>query len=254
MPQNEYLAETPILNFTHPIIQALVTSRGWSELPLQGRIGASYDFVRNETLFGYNENDTLTAARVLSDGYGQCNTKGTLLMALLRALGVPCRLHGFSIHKSLQRGIVPEAVYWMAPNDIIHSWVEVEYENQWLNLEGFILDQPVITALKSRFPERKSLCAYGVGSDSFQNPNVEWLGASTYIQKTGINNDFGVFSSPDEFYAKHEQKLLGLKGLFYRSVVRHWMNWRVSQMRRGIVPTIPGGDAALEANSEWQVF
>lgn len=35
--------------------------------------------------------------------YGQCNTKGTLFMALA-ACGIPCRVHGFTIDKKLQKG------------------------------------------------------------------------------------------------------------------------------------------------------
>ncbi|MFV1636634.1 MULTISPECIES: transglutaminase-like domain-containing protein, partial [Phaeobacter] len=182
--------------------------------------------------------------RVLSDGYGQCNTKGTLLMALLRALGVPCRFHGFTIDKRLQRGVVPELVYPLAPANIIHSWVEIYHAGQWLNLEGFILDAPVLTTLQSAFPKRQSLCAYGAGTDCLQNPNVEWRGSSTYIQRTGINHDFGTFDDPDAFYATHRQ-LTGVKGLLYRLIIRHWMNRRVRKIRNGHVPDIPGGEESL---------
>ena len=119
------LDATPLLDFRAAGIVGLIEDRGWLRLSEQDRIGAAYDFVRNEILFGYNGADDIPASRVLADGYGQCNTKGTLLMALLRALGVPCRLHGFTIHKALQRGVVPEAIYPIAPTEILHSWVEV---------------------------------------------------------------------------------------------------------------------------------
>ena len=105
------VAATPILNFDHPSIARLVEDKGWKTLSPYDRIGAVYDFVRNEIAFGYNRADNISAAEVLADGFGQCNTKGTLLMALLRAVGVRCRLHGFTIHKELQRGVVPELVY-----------------------------------------------------------------------------------------------------------------------------------------------
>ena len=142
-----YLSETPLLDFGASSIQNLISARGWSALPPAERIGAAYDFVRDEILFGYNADDVLPASRVLRDGYGQCNTKGTLLMALLRGLGIPCRFHGFTIDKGLQRGIVPELVYPIAPRNILHSWVEAELEGQWVDLEGFILDSAVLTAL-----------------------------------------------------------------------------------------------------------
>ena len=241
---HDYLSETPLLDHENPAIQELIAQRGWAMLEEGERIGAAYDFVRNEILFGYNSDDALPASQVLADGYGQCNTKGTLLMALLRALGIPCRFRGFTIDKGLQRGVVPEVVYPLAPRNIIHSWVEVQHRGEWLELEGFILDQGVLTALQAAFPDRNSLCAYGAGTDCLQTPNVAWSGKSTYIQKTGINRDFGVFDSPDDFYVDHRQ-LTGFRGLIYRLVIRHWMNRRVTQMRAGRVPTIPGGENNL---------
>lgn len=239
-----HLQETRILDFRDKAIQQLIADRGWTDLTAHERIGAAYDFVRNDILFGYNAEDNLPASTVLADGFGQCNTKSTLLMALLRALDIPCRFHGFTIDKSLQRGIVPELVYPLAPRDIIHSWVEVFHEGRWIALEGFILDDGVLTALQTAFPRRERLCAYGAGTDSLQAPQVEWSGQETYIQRTGINRDLGVYDAPDAFYTKHRQ-LSGLRGLFYRLVVRPWMNKRVSNLRRGDVPEI-GRDAALE--------
>ena len=240
----KYLSATPLLDYETPPIQALIRDRGWAKLRPNEKIGVAYEFVRNEILFGYNSDDALPASAVLADGYGQCNTKGTLLMALLRGLGIPCRFHGFTIDKGLQRGIVPELVYPITPKSIIHSWVEVLVDEKWLNLEGFILDQDVLSSLQKHFPERASLCAYGAGTDCLQKPEVEWNGTSTYIQRTGINHDFGVFENPDEFY-KHHRQLIGLKGLLYRFLIRHWMNRRVANIRQGKVPTIPGGERSL---------
>lgn len=239
-----YLSHTPLLDFDNNAIQALIAERGWMQLSRFERVGAAYDFVRNEILFGYNSDDALSASKVLADGYGQCNTKGTLLMALLRGLSIPCRFHGFTIDKGLQRGFVPELIYPLAPRNIIHSWVEILLDDDWLNLEGFILDVGVLRALQDAFPARSSLCAYGAGTDRLHSPDVEWNGESTYIQRTGINHDFGVFDSPDEFY-KIDRQLSGLRGLLYRYFVRHWMNRRVAKIRQGHVPPIPDSDRSL---------
>lgn len=239
------LTETAMLDFNARSIQQLIDQRKWRDLPRGQRIGAAYDFVRNDIRFGYNSADTLPASAMLADGYGQCNTKATLLMALLRGLGIPCRLHGFTIDKGLQRGVVPELVYPIAPRNILHSWVEIEVDGKWINLEGFILDEEVLSALQKHFPERQNLCAYGAGTDRLQDPAVCWTGASTYIQQTGINQDFGVFDAPDDFYARHRQ-LTGLRGFLYRTILRHWMNRRVGSIRRGSVPTIPGAARNLE--------
>lgn len=234
------LCETRLLNYREASIQELINERGWKQLSLYDRIGAVYDFVRNEIRFGYNVSDDIPASQVLADGYGQCNTKGTLLMALLRAMEVPCRLHGFTIHKTLQRGVMPELIYAIAPESIVHSWVEIWFEGRWINLEGFILDDEFLRALQNRFaPTRESLCGYGVGTSCLSRPDVSWEGSDTYIQKTSINQDFGVFETPDAFYMRHRQAFGPVKKFLYENVIRHIMNRRTYQIRAGRVPSIP---------------
>lgn len=237
--QHSLLEATPLLDFTAPAIARLVDQKGWAGLPRAEAIGAAYDFVRNAISFGYNMRDDLPASRVLRDGYGQCNTKATLLMALLRRLGVPCRLHGFTIHKSLQRGVVPEPIYLLAPDDILHSWVEVETQDGWVNLEGFILDQPYLQSLQAAFGTNKSLCGYAAGTDNLTDPPVRWCGRDTYIQTTGINADLGLYASPDDFYARHRQDFGVIRNLLYKAVIRHWMNARVARIRAGAIPALP---------------
>lgn len=228
----KHLEETPLLDFWHPDIAALVEQRGWRRLDPYDAIGAIYDFVRNEVRFGYNASDDLPASSVLRDGYGQCNTKGTLLMALLRSVGVPCRFHGFTIDKALQRGAIPSFAYRLAPKSIIHSWVEVRYEGRWINLEGFILDAGYLDGVRCLFPDALGdFCGYAIGTQCIEAPSVEWKGGDTYIQKTGINHDFGVFDSPDAFYAAHGGNLSGLRRLLFIWVVRHVMNTTIGRIR-----------------------
>jgi hypothetical protein len=228
---NPLLAATPLLDFHHPDIEALVARRGWRALPMHERIGAVYDFVRNEIPFGYNEGDELPASRVLADGLGQCNTKGVLLMALLRAVGVPCRFHGFTIDKALQKGAVTGLAYRLAPRSIVHSWVEVDLDGRWLNLEGFILDAAYLGRLQQRFAGARAFCGYGAATPDLMNPGVDWCGRDTYIQKDGINHDFGVYDSPDAFFARHGSNLSGFKRWLFQRVVRHRMNRNVRRIR-----------------------
>lgn len=223
---------TALLDYRHPDIEKLVASRGWRSLPVFERIGAIYDFVRDNIAFGYNESDDLTASRVLVDGIGQCNTKGTLLMALLRAVGIPCRLHGFTIDKALQKGAIAGVAYWLAPQSIIHSWVEVWFEGRWVNLEGFILDRAYLSALQARFADQPGpFCGFGAATPDLQRPPVDWRGTDTYIQRDGINHDYGLFDSPDEFYAKHGVNLAGAKRWLFQNIIRQRMNRNVSAIR-----------------------
>lgn len=231
---NPLLQPSPLLDFEHPSIERLVCERGWAALPPHERIGAAYDFVRNEIPFGYNAGDDLPASQVLADGHGQCNTKTTLLMALLRRLGLPCRIHGFTIDKALQKGALTGPAQWLAPRSILHSWVEVEFEGRWLNLEGFILDAPYLRSLQRRFADHRGpFCGFGAATPDLQSPPVEWRGGDTYIQKDGINHDHGVFDTPDAFYAQVGVNLRGLRRWLFLAVVRGLVNRNVARIRRG---------------------
>lgn len=228
-----YLKRTNILDFDSPRIQTLINNRRWDKFTNQDKIERIYNFVRDEIKFGYNINDSISASQVLKDGYGQCNTKANLFMALLRAVGIPNRMHGFTIHKALQKGAVTGVWYKLSPNNILHSWVEVYLEGKWFNLEGLILDKPYLTALQEKFSECKTtFCGYGAYTDTFQNPQVDWELNHTYIQEKGINQDFGLFDTPDEFYSRHQQKFSPIKKWMYQNYVRHLMNKNVERIRK----------------------
>lgn len=184
--------------------------------------------------------DDLPASRVIADGIGQCNTKGTLFMALLRAAGIPCRFHGFTIDKALQKGAITGVAYALAPRDIIHSWVEIWFGGRWVNLEGFILDKAYLGSLQAMFAAQTGpFCGYGAATPDLHDPQVDWKGVDTYIQKDGINRDFGVFDSPDDFYATHGSNLSGAKKWLFQNVVRRWMNNNVARVRGGFARRAP---------------
>jgi hypothetical protein len=229
---NKYLQETKMLNFSHTSIQKLIKENKWLNDNDFQKVKKIYNFVRDDILFGYNTDDTIPASEVLNDGYGQCNTKGTLFMALLRAVGIPCRIHGFTINKKLQKGAMTGLIYKLAPQSIIHSWVEVQYEERWYNIEGFILDRQYLKKLQKKFSDCKTdFCGYGAATDNFQSPQIEWNANDTYIQKEGINHDFGIFDSPDEFFDKNQQQLSPLKKWTYQNIGRKLMNHNVQKIR-----------------------
>lgn len=229
---DRYLKETRMLNYSDERIQRLIKDRKWKNADKFECLKAIYNFVRDEILFGYNVDDSILASQVLSDGYGQCNTKGTLFMALLRACGIPCRIHGFTIDKKLQKGAMTGFVYKSAPKNVFHSWVEVYFEEQWYELEAFILDKAYLTKLQEKNSDCiGAFCGYGVAVKDFKHPVIDFDRNNTYIQSKGINQDFGVYDSPDELLKEHHQEISGVKAFLYRNLGRHLMNRNVRRIR-----------------------
>jgi len=228
----KYLKETLLLNYNNPIIQKLIHARGWLSLNEKDRILEIYNYIRDEITFGYNICDDMSASTVIQDGFGQCNTKGTLFMALLRATGIPCRIHGFYVDKVIQKGTIKGFFYKQTPKEILHSWVEIYYKEQWLNLEGFILDIKYLKGLQNKFKESTgSFCGYAVAIDDFQNPPISWNENNTYIQKDGIIEDLGIFEDPDDLFLKHQQNVGRFKSFIFQNIVSHVMNRNVKRIR-----------------------
>ncbi len=234
MTEKRYLLETELLDFSSPRINALVEERGWNRMCASDALSSVYSFVKDEIPFGYNRDDALSASEVLSDGYGQCNTKAVLLMALLRACSVECRIHGFTIDKRLQKGAMTGIVYALSPKNVFHSWVEARLDSRWYILEGVILDRAYLEGLRRRFPLHSgAFSGYGVAVDDFRHPAVDFAFNDTFIQSMGINADFGVYDTPDLLLASHHQNMSFFRSFLYRNIGRRLMNRNVRRIREG---------------------
>ena len=233
--EKKYLEMTKMLNFDVESIQSLIKNRKWIELDEYNKIAAIYDFVRNEILFGYNSSDLLSAEEVLKDGYGQCNTKATLLMALLRSVGIPCRLHGSEVSKHFQRGATSWLISVLAPERIVHTWVEVLYLGNWIALEGVITDESYMGAIKDKHKNvRGAFAKYAVAVSNLERLNLNWHGEDTFVQNYAVVVDYGVYDNPDSFFEQHRQTWSKLKNFAYVHYGRKVMNRNVDKIRKRI--------------------
>lgn len=229
-----YLDDTTLLDYQDPSIQTLVRERKWLDLDLPKRLAAVYDFVKNEIRFGYNAEEEIPASRVLGEGVGHCNTKATLLMALLRSVELPCRFHAFLIDKRIQEGLFPWIIYRLLPPAIGHSWVEVWNEERWMALEGVILDERYLNGVRKRFHEHKGrFCGFAVATADLQRTDDAWSDKDTFIQREAIKDDLGTFSSPDDYFADRPSNVTGLKGFLWRHFFCKAANRNVEEMRKG---------------------
>lgn len=63
---DNYLKETCMLDYSNPAIQELIQKKKWKELDEFERIKGIYNFVRDDILFGYNEDDAICASKYYS--------------------------------------------------------------------------------------------------------------------------------------------------------------------------------------------
>ena len=226
-----YLKSTELLDFNNLTIQELINKRNWCQLAEEEKIAAVYNFVRNEIKFGYNSGDDIPASEVLRDGYGQCNTKSILLMALLRGVGIPCRIHGFFIDKKMQKGALTGVTYLFAPEKIVHAWTEVYYNNQWVALEGVIIDDQYLKQVLNKLNRfNNGYIGYGISVEDKEKISLCWKGKSTYIQSFSIIEDLGLFNSPDDFFIKYNNTNNRVKRILF-NILRKRINKKLDLIR-----------------------
>ncbi len=233
LPYSTYLQPSHLLDFTHPAITHLIESKGWDTIKGEyERIGDIYTFVRDEIAYGYTRSFSFPASMVLTKGYGNCLTKSTLLMALLRAVGIPCRFHATTISNVIFRGLLPNVSRKFFSKRPFHAWVEVLYENTWLTMGGHIVDRPYLLNLQAMFPDYMgSFYDYGIAVLNFKNPDNRWNKNHTYVQNKAIEKDLGLFDTPDDFFSKFPEAETYTKSFRYKTIMRKRLNKSIQKVR-----------------------
>lgn len=128
---NKYLRSTQIINCDDETIQeqAQILTRG--ENSVVGRTVALFYFARDEIRYNpYASLYPMEASSTLKRQYGFCIQKAALLVALVRAVGIPARL-GFV---NIRNHRLPDALIKMLGNNIIyfHGFAEFCINGKWL--------------------------------------------------------------------------------------------------------------------------
>jgi len=228
-----YLEPTYLLDYTHPAIEKLIKSKGWDTITKKSKvIGEVYTFVRDEIAYGYTKSFSLPASKILVKGYGNCITKSTLMMAILRAVGVPCRFHAMTTSKVIFRGLLPGLSYKMATKHPYHAWVEVEYDNKWVVMQGHLVDRPYMLKLQEKFPDYMgSFYGYGLAVLNFRNTDAKWNEKNNYIQNQAIEEDLGIFDTPDDFFSQSPAADDYTQSFYYRTLIRGRLNRSIIAVR-----------------------
>lgn len=124
----------------------------------RARAVALHDYVRDRIAFGWDRRfDDTTAAEVLEARVGFCNSKATLFVALLRAVGLEARVQVVDLHRDLLLGLIrPPQRY------VDHAYTEVRLDGRWLGTDSYVVDRPVHAAAVARCRGEGRAMGYGV--------------------------------------------------------------------------------------------
>lgn len=125
-----YLQETPIINFSHPLIQEKVTEFTRKAETMEERAELAFNFARDEIKHSFDVHGkivTNSASEAVEIKEGICYAKAHVLAALLRAMNIPT---GFCYQRVTKTG-TPESGYALHGLNAIYS----ETTNSWFRVD-----------------------------------------------------------------------------------------------------------------------
>jgi len=223
----------PLADHNHPLVAETASQLTRGVTTPREKLHRLFHYVRDEIQFRFpDDGDFVSASETIRLGYGQCNTKATLLLALCKASEIPARIHFSLISKEIQKGFFTGIAYWLMPSKISHSWIEVEIDGRWRRIDTFINDLALFEAARDELRRQHWSVGFSVAlKDGDARANLD-LDGEAFQQMAAVTDDHGIWDDPVDYYAspKYKNRPGPLRLWFYRQVIGA-INSRVEQLR-----------------------
>jgi hypothetical protein len=158
------------------------------------KVLAIYGFVKRLTLCKPFKLRHRTAREVLEAGRGDAEDKATVLVALLRAAGIPARLRYVELDGPMLRSLV--STMTRAARPLAEIWLE-----RWVRTDTYIFDAAYMAAARQRLKDHGWPCGYGIhvaGHSLWNGVEDAFLGGHRTEDDPMVLRDLGVVSDPLE--------------------------------------------------------
>lgn len=224
-----------LADYDHPLVRETAKTLTNGETTVRGKIEKLFYYVRDKIKFGFpKDGDLVKASETIQSGVGQCNTKGTLFLALCKTLEIPARLHFSLIKKDIQRGLFTGIAYRLMPMLISHAWIEVEVDGIWHKLDSYINDEPFYYAAKTALRKCGWDTGFSVACSSGQSSAAFNLDRESFVQMDAVVQDQGVWDEPNDYYVSsfYKNRPNFFKLLLYWLLIGS-INRKVEYLRQG---------------------
>ena len=230
MKSNQRLAD-----YDNPLVRKTAERSIGDANTVREKLNRLFHYVRDDIKFGFTQDgDLVKASTTIRLGKGQCNTKGTLLLALCKAVEIPARIHFSLIKKEIQRGLFTGLGYKLMPPLLSHSWIEVEVDGKWRSIDSYINDEAYYQAAKSELQKKGWDTGYSISCPDGECSCDFNIDQELFVQMGAVVGDHGVWDDPCDYYAtdRYQNRPNTMK-LFLYSLMIWRINRRIESMRRG---------------------
>lgn len=200
-----WLRETTQLNFTHSKLRILAIQLTQLCSDDTSKASAIHQRVKSLPFGCVPDFMNIKASDVVQLGYGDCHTKGVLMVALLRAVRIPARLRFVTLTTQFLNGLIDTGTQTM-----VHAVAEVFLADAWRQADTYVVDSAYETAARSLLRVEGRILGYGVHAMG----DKEWNGVdpahAQYTQADpeslpiidwGVNHDLAHFYNDESHTA-----------------------------------------------------
>jgi hypothetical protein len=191
-----WLASTPLLDLEDPKLR--LRAHALTQLCRTDRekVLAVYGWVKRIPFGKPFKMRLHTAREVMEQGSADSNDKATLMVAMLRAAGIPARLHFVTLHGDTMRGLLVNAP------DPTRPVVEAFHGGAWVCTDTYIFDAAYLSAARHRLDEMGWDVGFGIhrqGQMIWDGSSNAFVGGVSPHRDPLVVADHGWFCDPLEF-------------------------------------------------------
>jgi hypothetical protein len=212
----DWLSTTPLLDLDDPKLRLKARSLVQLCRTDRDKALAIYRFVKRMPYTKRIKLSYPTARDVLNARGGDGDDKATLLIALMRSVGIPARLRYMEMRGDMLRGLIPGNT--PAARPLAEFWL-----GGWVRTDTYIFDAEYVSAARQRLKAQGWQCGWGIHLDAqllWDGKSDAFLGGVPTEQDPMLTRLLCVVSDPLELVSTSVRG----KGLRYRRSLRalHW--------------------------------
>lgn len=186
----KYLKPTSLSDSDNPFLQSRARQITADSGSAKDSALSIFYFVRDNIVYGGSD-PCGKASHTLKAGVGACKVKANAQMCLLRALGIPARLHAASVKTEAIKGLYPGLILKKLPEVLRHVWCECHLSGTWIACDS-TFDEPLLNGLLRKGRLSKQAI-----------PTIDWDGENDLsLLNPWLVEDIGTFASYDEMIHK----------------------------------------------------
>lgn len=188
-----WLGSTPLLDLEDPRLRLRVHALTQLCTSERDKALALYRFVKRMPVCRPFKARPRTARQVLDVGRGDALDKATLLVAMLRAAGIPARIRCITLDGRILCGLT------CALREANRALVEMWLDGEWQQTDTYIYDAETMAAARQRLKDLGWEWGYGIhveGRMLWQGEGSAFVGGQPDASNPMFVQDFGCFDDP----------------------------------------------------------